>query len=504
MEIHGNRHFPRQTDLRFQLAVIGALAVGACLIGIGVSSAGSSSGVLIAGAAVAALLTAAAAWAVDIPLISFVRIGFIGSFFIKSDVSLFKVDEMEDPSGLAISVTLILGVVLLVYDRLNDESDERVFPPVFTFLLIALLVLSAASVLYAGPVLLGTYSLLSLFTSVLIAYVTASHFGRSDRIVFLITCLAVGVFCTGLVALSQYTIQWPLNLSYFGTGTEEEQLGTQSQELGRVPAFLRTPNGMAWVMSTLVPIVLAPVVCRVRSFSIRQKGFLTVAGLLGIIAVILSLARGSWIGLVAAMALLAAFGWIRLSRQERPGYFLSTAAMAVLVCVLLSPFAPRIYERLTEDDQGAAAVRIPLMDNALKMIGANPLVGIGLNNYRYSMTKYDETGIFVSQVFPNPVHNVFAHVTAEIGIPGGIIFCLLLLWAFWECVKSMTAKDRLLFALGLGAAVSLIAFAISGLKEPASLGSVRPPMRTCFLLLGTIMAFSRVRIQRSLSETQPR
>ena len=126
------------------------------------------------------------------------------------------------------------------------------------------------------------------------------------------------------------------------------------------------------------------------------------------------------------------------------------------------------------------------------MIDDNPVVGVGLNGYRTHMTKYDETGIFVSQVFPNPVHNIFAHITAEVGVPGGIIFCLLILYSLYECYRSSATSDRLLYAMAIGLAAGMIAFVISGTKEPGSLASVRPPIRTCFFLFGAIFALSRI------------
>jgi O-antigen ligase len=140
-------------------------------------------------------------------------------------------------------------------------------------------------------------------------------------------------------------------------------------------------------------------------------------------------------------------------------------------------------------------IRVPLMETAVRMIEDNTLVGVGLNNYRTAMPKYDETEIFVTKVFPNPVHNVFAHITAEIGVPGGIIFCLLILVVLFECFKAMQSQDRLLFAIALGVFAGIIAFVISAMKEPGSLGSARPPMRTLFLLFGTILAVSRMRRQ---------
>src|SRR5204863_5075957 len=98
----------------------------------------------------------------------------------------------------------------------------------FTLLVIALLVCASVSVIYAGAPPLGVFSFLSLITSIVVAYATASHFGRPERINFLITGLGVGILFTGLVALAQFAVGWPLNLAAFGTGTEEEGLGTQS------------------------------------------------------------------------------------------------------------------------------------------------------------------------------------------------------------------------------------------------------------------------------------
>jgi O-antigen ligase len=217
------------------------------------------------------------------------------------------------------------------------------------------------------------------------------------------------------------------------------------------------------------------------------------ATLAGIVSVILSLARGSWIGLVTVMALLIGLGWYKLSAGERKRYFVTVFAAAILLSIVLSPFAGRIYDRLAEDDQGSAQIRVPLMETALRMIEDNPAVGVGLNGYRTNMTRYDETGMFVSQVFPNPVHNIFAHITAEAGIIGGAIFCLLIAFSLFESFRSMGSDDRLLAALSLGLGLGMIAFIISGIKEPGSLGSARPPMRMCFFLFGAILAISRMR-----------
>ena len=486
---------PVLSETSKRLALLCGLFIGAGTLGYGLIAvaAGSTFHTIAYAAIVLFLIGGVIAFVIEMPMIGVVRFAFIASFFFKGDLNLFKINEVEDPSGLNLSLSLFTAIILFLYDHYLDESQEKVFPTAFWFMFTGLFVCAAISVLNAGPVLLGGFSLLSLLTSILITYVVASHFSRRDRMIQLVVGIAVGLLFTGLVSISQYTLDFPTDLANFGTGTEDELTGTQSQLLSRVPAFLRTPTEMAWVVSSLIPIVLAPVICGVKSITSFQKMVLLAGAFAGFVAVILSLARGSWMGLVIAMVLLLLLGWYKLSSRERSEYFISGFGAIVLGIAVLSPFAGRIYDRLTEDDQGSAQIRLPLMETALRMIDDNPIVGVGLNGYRTHMTRYDETGIFVSQVFPNPVHNIFAHITAEVGIPGGLIFCLLILISLFECFKSMGTSDRLLFALAIGLAVGMIAFVISGMKEPGSLGSVRPPIRTCFFLFGTILALGRMR-----------
>ncbi|MFN2501630.1 MAG: O-antigen ligase family protein [Pyrinomonadaceae bacterium] len=482
-------------DWKQPVLAASALIFCASAVGITVAGAGgsSSSQLLMGSAAIIIAIAGALCFAFQLPIIAVARFTFIASFFFKGDLNLFKVDEVEDPSGLNVSLTLVVALFLMIYDVVQDRSEERIFPQSFSYLCVALFLCAAISVVFGDSAALGGYSLFSFLTSVLIAFAVASHFSNRVRLLQLIGGVAAGLIFTGAVALSQYVVDFPTTLPSFGTGTEDELLGTQSQILSRVPAFMRTPTEMAWVLSALIPLVVALVVTRVHDLAWRYKAFLLSGAFAGVVAIILSLARGSWISLVVGIVMVVALGWYKLPTRERSSYAARTAVSIIFACLLLMPFAGRIYDRLNDDDQGSALIRVPLMETALRMIDDNPLVGVGINGYRPAMTRYDNTGIFVSQVFPNPVHNVFAHITAEIGVPGGIIFCLLFAACLFECFRSMAAGDRLMFAVSLGIAAGLLAFIISAMKEPGSLGSARPPIRTLFFLFGTGLAVARMR-----------
>ncbi|MDQ2746038.1 MAG: O-antigen ligase family protein, partial [Acidobacteriota bacterium] len=446
--------------------------------------------------AVTFLLLGALVWTIlDLPVMVLVRIAFIASFFIKTEISLFKIDEVEDPSGFNLSLAIVCAAVLLAHDWLmSEDSDEaRRFPPVFTVLAAGLMFCAVLSVFYSGAETLGYFSLWSLAGSLMIVCALASHFATRERIIELLFSVGAGLILTGATALSQFAVDFPSHFPLFGTGTEDELLGTQAVVLSRAQSFLRTPTEMSWVVSTLSPLVIAPLICQVAKIRLGGKLIFAAAGLAGTLAIILSLARGSWFGLIAAIGILLAGGWWRLSSAERKKYLLASSGALLLGAILLAPLADRIYERLTADDDGSAAIRLPLLEVAKDIIEDNPLVGIGLNNYRATMTRYDKTGIFVSQIFPNPVHNVFAHVAAEIGVPGGILFCLLILTAVLINLRTMRdTDDQLRFALALAIFAGLAAWTISAMKEPSSLGSARPAMRTLFFMFGITLAVSRL------------
>jgi O-antigen ligase len=468
----------------------------ACAVGIGVATFGSDSQNALIGvsAAIIILFTVTVFLVYDFPVIFFTEILFVASFFFKGDVTILKINELEDPSGLNISLTFVCAVIIFLSDFYTRKSKKKssAFPLSFSILLSALTICAALSAFYGTNGKLGWFNFLSYLSSVFICFVVASHFGSREKLKQLVLGIALGISFTGITAISQFLVNFP-KIPFLGTGTEEELLWTQAELFSRVSAFLRTPTEMGWVISTLIPIIIAPIIGFAKEFSWLQRVFLAISAGLGITAIILSLARGSWIALVVGLGIIILLAWKSWEISERKRYFASIGGLILLGSLVLAPFGSRIYERLTTDDGDSAAVRIPLMKVAWNIIEDNPLVGVGLSGYRTAMYRYDDTKEHVTQIFPGTVHNSFAHMTAEIGVPGGILFGILLLFGAFECWQTMIARDKLLFALALGAFAGIVAYSISAMKEPGGLGSMRPPVRTFFILLGFIMAVRNCR-----------
>jgi O-antigen ligase len=211
---------------------------------------------------------------------------------------------------------------------------------------------------------------------------------------------------------------------------------------------------------------------------------------------ILTYARGSWAAFGATMIVLSALAYRALPVEERGRYAMRVSGLAIVAALLCLPFTGSIYTRLTEDDQGAAYSRVPLMEVAQTMIEDNPLLGVGLSSYEAEMRRYDKTPDRISDTFDWPVHNIYLHMTAEGGIPATFCFLALIAIALGRGWRTMKSRDPFLRALALGFVVGLLAYLWTGMKELGSFGS--PQLRYCFLLVGLLLAIDRA--NRSFEE----
>lgn len=149
----------------------------------------------------------------------------------------------------------------------------------------------------------------------------------------------------------------------------------------------------------------------------RQRIFLGVVFLLGLTALILTFSQASWGSFLIGLVLYGIFRTINPRRK-----FLA-APIVVLVTVGLGLTLLAIG-RLPFDSVNAR--RQEFLVVSANLISQRPWFGIGLGNFvRFSLPE-----------FPEPVHNLFLLIGAEVGLPALIVFIFLILvhlrQAFWD------------------------------------------------------------------------
>jgi len=436
-----------------------------------------------------ALLWWSAKWA----LAPILQVVLLASFFFELEVNLFAVLKYnQNLPGLNISLMLIVSLMLLgarIFKRWRGKPRDPVFPLGYSLASMTLLLWCILSILDSSEPLFGFYGVWGLATNLLMCFVVANEFGSRAALRTAVIVIAVVFGVNGLVALVQSTTGMFTDWTWLGAAREESKTTVSEGEVMRASGFLGGANGLAWYLVTFLPVLLSMIVLKVEDFRGWKRWLLAASSGLGVIALILTYARGSWIAFGMALPALVALSYRTLAVAERGRFTLRVAAVALLAGLICFPYAETIYVRLTEDDRGAAYSRVPLIQVAQAMIADNPWLGVGLSNYEAEMRRYDTTPELISDTFDWPVHNIFLHMTAEAGVPATLCFLTLVIIALRRGWRALSSHDPFLRALAAGLIAGIIAYMFTGLKEPGSVGS--PQLRLCFLFCGMLLALDR-------------
>lgn len=187
------------------------------------------------------------------------------------------------------------------------------------------------------------------------------------------------------------------------------------------------------------------------------------SGLIGL-GVLFSFARGAWIGVFAALAVVA------LVTRYRPLLLSVGAVVAAGLAAMLLAFAGNI-ERLTsiinlstEDNTGVA--RFQIWEAARKILLDHPLLGIGQDQFAYQDPSY---GVPTARLFTTShPHNFLLDYWLRLGVPGLLWILATLAFVTWQFQAIwLKHKGTALGALALGLMASMIDFAVHGLLDMA-------------------------------------
>lgn len=194
----------------------------------------------------------------------------------------------------------------------------------------------------------------------------------------------------------------------------------------RPSGFFPHPNTLGHHMTMVLPVALALVLLG-RSRLPARPWWLAVAVLLaGAAMLLLTLSRGGWAsGILGGSVVIGLLAWLGvLNRRHLAGLVLTVLVGAVAV---VSAY-PQILLRLTGSDSRSLESRVLQSDQALTIIRANPLAGVGYGAYNRASFEYQgPLWSTVSQDFQEQlrkvvVHNGYLLLAAELGIPTTLLF----------------------------------------------------------------------------------
>jgi O-antigen ligase len=346
-------------------------------------------------------------------------------------LALFVVLTFPDqlPGALGVGPTLAkpLGVVILISWLLTIVGDtDKTVPflprdaPVLTYLLLALVVWSLASLIWASDRSLTLHSASRLAQLVALIFVTYSAVRKPRDLLILVWAMLVGAVVTAAYALGNGTLRG-----------------------GRLTGGIFNPNDLA------SEIVIAIVLTTFLLISTRRASLrLVLLAFISLFAVVFvqTQSRSGIIALAAAFAFaLVVAGPLR---GRLTAVILVSASLGLAYYVYVAP--PQFRERVTSIVTGtseASPLREDTWKIALQMTRAHPVRGVGLGNFPAVESRYFASNLNVLEVsqlrrFELVVHNTYLEILAELGMVGLILFGAILARTFGRAVAMVLTRGR--------------------------------------------------------------
>lgn len=403
----------------------------------------------------------------------------------------FDVLDSNGPKFLAIAGLNLIGLGLLVFERGYKPVFDlftgffRRITALFYLFFFVISALSVASAVNTSEALMNFSRTFIVFAAVLNIWMIFRR--HPDYLIHLVVAMNL------LLLFDSASVFY--NVIMFAQGDLASIMDIRSVYAHK--------NVLAAAIFVKLPAVLYLIFYRTD----KIKWLAYSAGTGALIAILILSARAFYLGLVVLFLALLAFTIVRFFKSGKremlfivlkwAGFLIGAVLIYSVVQALFFPkgkdmvWNTDVISRLStlRADESSTQARLNSWSWSLKLIGEEPLTGVGTGNWKIRVLKY-ENQIAPDFQYSLKAHNDFLETTAETGIPGGVAYILVFGSVFFIFIRANLRKDseeeqvRKLFVPALG----FLAYLVDAMINfPAD----RPEMQALFALyLGMFVAFS--------------
>lgn len=225
----------------------------------------------------------------------------------------------------------------------------------------------------------------------------------------------------------------------------------------KVSATFQFSNSLGTYLATILPLPFSMVLRKATNKGTRF--ILTALCLLLAICLLLSQARGAWLGFIVGFFLVSLF-----SGKKN---FLIAVTLLIVFIISAGLFGNTFIKEQIKSfmnlkiDQSTND-RMIMWKTALRMLADRPVLGQGLGTFMHVFEKFRPQNYY-EIVY---AHNCYLQMAAEIGILGFLIFIWLVLALLWKAAsKLFVLKDAFLKAATIGIVGGISAYLINSLFD---------------------------------------
>src|SRR6266850_649704 len=396
----------------------------------------------------------------------------------RAGVQEIHLAESEDPGSRVTFWALIAFTFVLL---LAPQAFLPALAPLHLGVLTAAVAITTYLVdrfVYRRPLLRVTPEIVALACLVMWALITIPwSYWPGGSLAFLVNdffkTLAIFVLlCNVLSTRSRLrlAVRWlvvmAVPLAAFGV---HEYLAGRFMDEGAVKRVQRyeapltsNPNDLALMLNLILPLTLA--LALAQSGTLPRLLLLGCAGL-DAAAVILTFSRAGFICLAATSVIY----FVRLLRRPERGWAIAALCLALAVVPCLpAGYLDRLstITHIESDPTGSAQERRDDTLAALRLVSQSPIVGAGIGENILALNE-------IRGASWKKVHNVYLEYATDLGVPGLILFLVVLVGSvrsagFVMRRTAWTPPLRDLFLLAEGIQISLFVFAIAALFHPVA------------------------------------
>jgi putative inorganic carbon (HCO3(-)) transporter len=404
---------------------------------------------------------------------------------VTVDITLNHSGHVGGPAGYIVSffdIALAFLYLFWIADSVAGKKNDPGLFPVISVPAFFLIGIAVLSIIPSRYIHYSIYEIIELTKFYLAFFYLANNLKSREDVLFIVKIFMLCLLFEGLLGWAQHRYDEP----FFPTA-----LGGPAWIDSRVKGTWVSYNDFAWYLTFFLPLAMSMLFSAIKP-AFKLICFTALAA--GSAALLWTRSRASWISFGAAtlFVILLVFPKIK-SKKSLINTFLAVIAVLILILPLYPRIYGKIYGRFTGEDKGSAESRIPQIKVAYNIIKDNPVLGVGTNTYTEIMGAYDDTDVGINTITRFPVHNIFLHIAAEIGIPGLFAFFWLVGAIFHSGLNDIFLKHNDLTYVVIGLLAGILAHMVHGLVDTEALGGKL--FMFIWFFAGIIMAITRIEPQ---------